>query len=335
MNKSLFIGKIKLSNPIFLAPMAGVTDHPFRVICKKMGAGVVYTEFVSSDGIIRESIKTLDMIKFKDSERPIGVQIFGSDPKIVSNAAQIVCERYNPDILDINYGCPVPKVVNKGAGSGALKDLCLMDDITSAVIEKVPQHIPVTVKMRIGYDSTKLVSTEAAERLEKIGVSAITLHPRTTKQAFTGKADWSYIKEMKEAVSIPIIGNGDINSPNDAIRMFDETGCDAVMIARGSLGNPWIFREIQNIINGKPVNKITTNDRLDICKYHLELLRKNKNPNLALNLTKKHFSWYIKGFNNAVSWRTKFLRTQSHKEIDLIMKDFETFINEEKINLSE
>ena len=335
MNKSLFIGKIKLSNPIFLAPMAGVTDHPFRVICKKMGAGVVYTEFVSSDGIIRESIKTLDMIKFKDSERPIGVQIFGSDPKIVSNAAQIVCERYNPDILDINYGCPVPKVVNKGAGSGALKDLCLMDDITSAVIEKVPQHIPVTVKMRIGYDSTKLVSTEAAERLEKIGVSAITLHPRTTKQAFTGKADWSYIKEMKEAVSIPIIGNGDINSPNDAIRMFDETGCDAVMIARGSLGNPWIFREIQNIINGKPVIKITTNDRLDICKYHLELLRKNKNPNLALNLTKKHFSWYIKGFNNAVSWRTKFLRTQSHKEIDLIMKDFETFINEEKINLSE
>ena len=334
MNKDLSIGNIKLSNPIFLAPMAGVTDHPFRVICRKMGAGVVYTEFVSSDGIIRESVKTLDMIKFEESERPIGVQIFGSTPDVVSQAAKIVCDRFNPDILDINYGCPVPKVVNRGAGSGALRDLCLMDEITLAVIEQIPDHIPVTVKMRIGYDSSKLVSTEAAGRLEKLGVSAITLHPRTTKQAFTGKANWVYIKEMKDAVSIPIIGNGDITNPDDAMRMFDETGCDAVMIARGCLGNPWIFREIQNRIKGLPQNEITVQDRLDICIYHLELLRKNKNPHLALNLTKKHFSWYIKGFNNAVSWRTKFLRAQSHEEVDTIMNDFESFIKEEVISLT-
>ncbi|MAJ43956.1 MAG: tRNA dihydrouridine synthase DusB [Candidatus Marinimicrobia bacterium] len=330
MKKELLIGNVKLTNPIFLAPMAGVTDHPFRVICRNMGAGVVYTEFVSSDGIIRESIKTLDMIKFKEIERPIGVQIFGNTPDVVSKAAKIVCKKFNPDILDINYGCPVPKVVNRGAGSGALKDLCLMDDITSAVIEQVPRNIPVTVKMRIGYDSSKIVSTEAAIRLEKLGVSAITLHPRTTKQAFKGKANWLYIKEMKEAVSIPIIGNGDISNADDAIRMFEETECDAVMVARGCLGNPWIFKQIQNRINGINQTDITTQDRLNICKYHLELLRKNKNPQLALNLTKKHFSWYIKGFSNAVNWRTKFLRSKSHEEVDLIMMDFEKFISEEK-----
>lgn len=335
MNKNLHIGNIKISNPIFLAPMAGVTDHPFRVICRNMGAGVVYTEFVSSDGIIRESIKTLDMIKFEENERPIGVQIFGSDPEVVSQAAKIVCERFNPDILDINYGCPVPKVVNRGAGSGALRDLCLMDEITSAVIEKVPPHIPVTIKMRIGFDSSKLVSTEAATRLEKLGVKAITLHPRTTKQAFTGKADWRYIKEMKDAVTIPVIGNGDITCPDDAMRMFDETGCDAIMIARGCLGNPWIFKAIQNRIKGLPDYHVTVRDRLAICKYHLGLLRKNKNEVLSLNLTKKHFSWYLKGFNNAVSWRTKFLRSQTHNDIDSIMNEFEIFISEEENNLSE
>jgi len=329
MKNKLKIGNIELDNPIFLAPMAGVTDHPFRIICRKMGAGVVYTEFVSADGIIRESIKTLNMIKFQEFERPIGVQIFGNSPEIVGKSAKIVCERFQPDILDLNYGCPVPKVVKKGAGSGALKDLCLMDEITSAVIENTPSNIPVTVKMRIGFDSKHLVSTEASTRLEKIGVKAITLHPRTTKQAFTGKADWTYIKEMKEAVNIPIIGNGDITNTDDAMRMFDETGCDAVMIARGCLGNPWIFKALQNRLNGIQENIVTVKDRIEMCKYHLELLRKNKNENLALNLTKKHFSWYLKGFNHAVSWRTKFLRAQTHNEIDLIMNDFNAFAQEE------
>ena len=333
MNHKLSIGNIELSNPIFLAPMAGVTDHPFRVICRKMGAGVVYTEFVSSDGIIRESIKTLNMIKFEKNERPIGVQIFGSSPEVVSSAAKIVCERFNPDILDINYGCPVPKVVNKGAGSGALKDLCLMDEITSAVIENVPEHIPVTVKMRTGFDSSHLVSTEASVRLEKIGVKAITLHPRTTKQAFTGKANWEFIKEMKDAINIPVIGNGDITNTDDAMRMFDETGCDAVMIARGCLGNPWIFKKIQNRLNGIVEDETTVRDRIEMCKYHLVLLRQSNNEILSLNLTKKHFSWYLKGFNNAVSWRTKFLRSQNQDEVDLVMKDFEAYITEEEANL--
>jgi tRNA-dihydrouridine synthase B len=327
MKNNLKIKNITLDNPIFLAPMAGVTDHPFRVICRDMGAGVVYTEFVSSDGIIRESVKTLDMIKFKESERPIAVQIFGSCPEVVSDAAKIVCEKFSPDILDINYGCPVPKVVNRGAGSGALKDLCLMDDITSAVIEKTPSSIPITVKMRIGFDSSHIVSTEAATRLEKLGVSAIALHPRTTRQAFTGKADWTYIKEMKNSVSIPIIGNGDIKNADDALRMFEETGCDAIMIARGCLGNPWLFKQIQNKLRGLPQDNITVKDRINICKYHLKLLRKNKNPQLALNLTKKHFSWYLKGFNNAVTWRTKFLRSKNHEEIDNVMIDFEEFLN--------
>lgn len=319
------IGSLQIDNPIFLAPMAGVTDHPFRVLCRELGAGVVYTEFVSSDGIIRESVKTLDMIKFAEKERPIGVQIFGHDPEIVGKAARMVYDLFKPDIIDINYGCPVPKVVKRGAGSGALRDLCLMDEITLAVLENV-KEIPITVKMRAGVDAKHLVSTEAAVRLEKIGVKALTLHPRTTKQAFTGKADWSLIKAMKEAVSIPVIGNGDINNADDALRMMDETGCDAVMVARGCLGNPWIFRDIQRKLSGQPDLSVTLQDKLEMCRHHYDLLKKNKHEKLALNLTKKHFSWYLKGFDNAVTWRTQFLRTQSHEEFDQMMTEFSQYI---------
>ena len=321
------IGSLKIDNPIFLAPMAGVTDHPFRVICRDMGAGVVYTEFVSSDGIIRESTKTLDMIKFTEDERPIGVQIFGHDPETVGKAAKMVYDLFLPDIIDINYGCPVPKVVKRGAGSGALRDLCLMDEITIAVLENVTE-IPITVKMRAGVDSGHLVSTEAAVRMEKIGIKALTLHPRTTKQAFTGRADWSLIKEMKEAVNIPVVGNGDINNADDAVRMKDETGCDAVMIARGCLGNPWIFREIQQRLSGQHESSVTLKDKLTMCQQHYKLLRINKHEKLALNLTKKHFSWYLKGFDNAVQWRTQFLRAQTHEEFAAIMQDFSDMVTE-------
>ena len=199
------IGNIKIKSPLFLAPMAGVTDHPFRLICKHFGAGVVYTEFVSANGIIRENIKTLDMMKFTEEERPMGIQIFGDNPEVVGQSAKIVNDMFKPDIIDINYGCPVPKVTKSGAGSGAMKDLCIMDDITAAVVESVP-NTPVTVKMRAGWDQEHIVSTEAGLRLEKIGVKAITLHPRTTSQRFTGKANWDLIKELKEAINIPVIG---------------------------------------------------------------------------------------------------------------------------------
>ena len=210
------IGDLNISTPILLAPMAGVTDYPFRVLCKEQGASVVYSEFVSAHGIIRENAKTWQMIEFTDFERPIGIQIFGDTPEVMSKAAQMVADKFSPDILDINYGCPVPKVTKRGAGSAALRDLCLMDEITAAVVESVPK-IPVTVKMRAGWDSSSVVVPEVGPRLEKLGIKAIALHPRTTKQSYSGDADWNLIKRLKESTSLPIIGNGDIKSPDDVM----------------------------------------------------------------------------------------------------------------------
>ena len=192
----MHIGNLHIENPIFLAPMAGVTDHPFRILCREMGAGVVYTEFVSANGIVRENVKTLELMKFTEDERPIGIQLFGEDPKVVGKSALIVYNLLKPDIIDINYGCPVPKVTKRGAGSAALKNLSLMDEITQAVVEAVPE-IPVTVKMRAGWDNSRIVSTEIGPRLEKIGIAAITLHPRTTKQQFSGQSNWQLIKDLK------------------------------------------------------------------------------------------------------------------------------------------
>lgn len=323
----LKIGNLKIKSPLFLAPMAGVTDHPFRLICKNLGAGVVYTEFVSANGIIRENIKTLEMMNFTEEERPLGIQIFGDDPEIVGKSAKMVNEMFKPDIIDINYGCPVPKVTKSGAGSGAMKDLCVMDEITSAVIENV-KNTPVTVKMRAGWDQDNIVSTEAGIRLEKLGVKAITLHPRTTSQKFTGKSNWSLIKELKDNVDIPVIGNGDINTLDDYKKMIDMTGCDAVMIARGALGNPWIFEELSNyLLNNKTRLDITLKDRFELCKKHYELLKKDKSENICLNLTKKHFSWYLKGFNGASEWRKKFMYSNSINEVENNLDIFEKYIS--------
>ena len=317
------IGNINIKNPLLLAPMAGVTDLPFRLICKRMGANLVYTEFVSSNGIIRENKKTLNLIKFIDEERPIGVQIFGEYPEVVGKSAKMVYDMFKPDLIDINYGCPVPKVTKKGAGSAALKDLPLMKEITSAVLENV-KKIPVTVKMRSGWSSNQHVFLEAANILENIGVAAITLHPRTTSQKFQGKADWSLIKIMKENSSIPIIGNGDVKNIDDYIRMREETNCDAVMIGRGALGNPWIFKQISNYNNNQKIMNVNLNDVLDTCINHYNLLKENKEERVCVNLTKKHFSWYLKGFKNASYWRKKILFSKNINEIEGNIKEMES-----------
>ena len=301
------IGNITIDIPVFLAPMAGITDHSFRILCKEMGAGVVYSEFVSAHGIIRENEKTLDMIRFTDAERPIGVQIFGDSPEVMAKAARMVADRFNPDIIDINYGCPVPKVTKKGAGSAALKDLCLMEDITAAVVESVPE-LPITVKMRAGWTSDNIVSTEAGPRLEKLGVKAITLHPRTTKQGYKGEANWGLIKELKNTVSIPVIGNGDIKSSKDVFIMFSETGCDAVMVARAALGNPWFFKETMAYLNGSPLPESpTVNEKISTCRRHLELLIQTRGNHTGTNLMRKHFGWYIKGFESAGKIRKELI----------------------------
>ena len=230
----------------------------------------------------------------------------------------MVYDLLKPDIIDINYGCPVPKVTKRGAGSAALKDLCLMDDITCAVVEAVPK-IPVTVKMRAGWDQDSMVSTEAGIRVEKNGVAAITLHPRTTKQQFTGKSDWSKIKELKESVAIPVIGNGDVQNADDYFRMLNETKCDAVMIGRAALGNPWIFKAIQKKLLNEDFNSPSINEKINICKKHFELLKSDKTERLCVNLAKKHFSFYLKGFSGASEWRKKFMKTNDCLEISNLL----------------
>ncbi len=313
------ISNVEINNPVILAPMAGITDHPFRQICKKFGAGLVYTEFVSADGIIRKNEKTLSMIKFKDNERPIGVQIFGDDPDIVAQSAAYINKNFKPDIIDINYGCPVPKVTKKGAGSAALKDLCIMKDITQAVVESIAPT-PVTVKMRAGWDKNNIVSTDAGILLESIGVKAITLHGRTTSQQFSGTANWEYIKELKEAIKIPVIGNGDVATFEDYQKIREITGCDGVMIGRAALGNPWIFNNIINNNNNRP----SINEIKKVCLSHIDLLIKNKTEKVSLNLSKKHLSYYLRNFSQAGMYRKNIMRCEKIAEVIKSIKSIQT-----------
>ena len=316
------IGNIDIKNSILLAPMAGVTDLPFRIICKDMGANLVYTEFVSSNGIIRENKKTLDLIHFIDKERPIGVQIFGESPEAVGLSAKMIEERFSPDIIDINYGCPVPKVTKKGAGSAALKDLDLMRDITLSVLDNV-KDTPITVKMRSGWCSDSEVFVKAGKLLESIGVSAITLHPRTTSQRFQGTANWESIKILKENVNIPVIGNGDVKNLDDYIKIQEKTKCDAVMIGRAALGNPWIFKHIRNYHENKEKITIQISDILEVCVKHFHLLKENREDRVCVNLTKKHFSWYLKGFENASYWRKRILFSKDISKIEETIDEME------------
>ena len=318
----MYIGNIEIKTPVILAPMAGVTDYPFRVLCKEMGAGIVYSEFVSADGIIRENTKTLDMIYFEEIERPIGIQIFGNNPIVMNQAAKYVVEKFEPDIIDINYGCPVPKITKKGAGSAALKDLCIMDEITSAVVEAIPST-PVTVKMRMGWNIDSIIIPKAGEILEKKVVKAITLHPRTSAQRYTGNADWNYIKELKEACNIPIIGNGDIRTMDDMELMFEKTNCDAVMIGRAAQGNPWIFKNAINRINGKPeLDSPTLLDIAKMCYRHFNLLIENRGEVTGSNLMRKHFANYIKGFPGASYYRKKLITATDFNKMQFELNQF-------------
>ena len=319
------IGNIKIDIPVFLAPMAGYTDYPFRVLCKRSGAGIVYSEFVSADGIIRENVRTLEMIHFTDEERPIGIQIFGNDPEVMSKATDYINKNFKPDIIDINYGCPVPKVTKRGGGSAALKDLCLMDDITCAVIEAA-NNTPVTIKMRAGWDRDSIIIPEAGIRLEKFGVKAITLHPRTTKQKYTGKANWELIKTLKQSINIPVIGNGDVTNIADIQKMFENTGCDGVIIARAAQGNPWIFDQAKSLFDKNYKPKTTSLVSIaSMCKEHFILLVNDKGNSTGMNLMRKHFSNYLKGFPKASIFRQKLVTADSYKNMVLELKAFENY----------
>ncbi len=304
--------------------MAGVTDHPFRVLCRRFGVSLVYTEFVSANGVIRGGDKTLRLVRFTPNERPIGIQVFGDTPEVLAASVAYLAENYRPDLIDLNFGCPVPKIVKKGAGSAILRDLPLMREVVTATVAAAGQ-LPVTVKMRSGWDSSSLVAIEAAAIIEECGAKALTLHPRTTRQGFTGRADWSLIKAVKEQAGIPVIGNGDIHTADDALRMFDETGCDAVMVARGALGSPWIFRQIRELLNGGPAIQVNPALMADTCREHFELLRSYHSERITVNLSKKHMNWYLKGFPGAAKWRRLFMACTTIAQVDQLITDFNNF----------
>lgn len=323
------IGNVKISNQVVLAPMAGICNSAYRQICKDMGCGLIYAEMVSDKAITYNNQKTIDMLYMTEKERPISQQIFGSDKESFVEAAKFIEKEMKPDIIDINMGCPVPKVaVRAQAGSALLKDLDKIFDIVSSVVSSV--NVPVTVKIRSGWDSNHINAVEVAKVIEKAGASAICVHPRTRSQGYSGKADWNIIKEVKENVSIPVIGNGDIKSPEDAKRMLEETKCDAVMIGRGVLGNPWLIKNIVNYLDGKEVIDVSIVDRIDMCLKHLKLLDSLKNEKLACLEIRNHISWYFKGIKGANELKNKVYQTTNIHDIILLLNEFKEAQNEEK-----
>ena len=315
------IGNVKIDNRIVLAPMAGISNSAYRRICKEMGCGLVYAEMVSDKAITFENKKTIDMLYMTDYERPISQQIFGCDVDSFVYAAKYIEDNMHPDIIDINMGCPVPKVaVRAQAGSALLKNPKKIYEIVYAVVSAV--SVPVTVKIRSGWDNNHINAIEVAKVIEKAGASAICVHPRTRSQGYSGKADWSIIKEVKNAVSIPVIGNGDIKRPEDVKRMLDETGCDAVMIGRGVLGNPWLIRNSINYLEGKPLISISLKDRVDMCLKHLEYLKELKNDKLACLEIRNHISWYFKGIKGCNELKNKVYQTTNIRDIISLLNEF-------------
>lgn len=307
------IGNITLDNPFILAPMAGVTDAASRLLAKEMGCALVYTEMVSAKGLVYENEHTSEMLYTSPSERPVAIQIFGSEPQFMAKAAKMVEASCMADIIDINMGCPAPKVVKGGDGSALMRNPQLAYDVMRAVVEAV--SLPVTVKFRKGWDANSVNAVEIACLAEKAGVSAVAVHGRTREQYYSGSSDLSIIADVVQAVSIPVIGNGDIRTPQDAMRMMEKTGCQAVMIGRATEGNPWIFREMKHYWEtGELLDKPTVGERCAMIRRHLALQMEQKGDYIGLREMRKHAAWYTKGLPDSAQFRQKINQAESKSE---------------------
>lgn len=323
------IGNVEIKNRVVLAPMAGVCNSAFRRIVKEMGCGLIYAEMVSDKAIFYNNQKTLDMLYMTEEERPISQQIFGSDKESFAVAAKYIYENMHPDIIDINMGCPVPKVALRAqAGSALLKNPEKIREIVETVVRTVP--IPVTVKIRSGWDMEHINAVEVAKVCEEAGASAICIHARTRSQGYSGKADWSIIKQVKENVSIPVIGNGDVVDIYSAKEMLDETGCDAIMIGRVALGNPWIFKQVNEYIeNNKVIEPPTPLERVEMCIKHFKYLEDIKVSKVAVLEIRNHVAWYLKGIKGSNEIKNKIYMTKDIEEIKKILYDYKCEIEED------
>ncbi len=323
------IGKIELPTfPLLLAPMEDVSDPPFRAVCKKHGADLMYTEFISSEGLIRDAIKSRQKLDIFEEERPVGIQIFGGDEEAMAMSARIV-DTVQPDLLDINFGCPVKKVVCKGAGAAVLKDIDLMIRLTKAVIKST--SIPVTVKTRLGWDFDSINIIEVAERLQDVGVQALSIHGRTRSQLYKGEADWSWIEKVKNnsRMHIPIFGNGDVDSPEKALEYKNKFGIDGIMIGRAAIGYPWFFREVKHFFNtGERLDPPTYEERLDVIKEHLRASLKWKGPRVGIFEMRRHYANYLKGIPNVKPLRTKLVMMDTLEEIEEALRSFQQEVGE-------
>jgi tRNA-dihydrouridine synthase B len=314
------IGSTSLPDfPLLLAPMEDVSDPPFRAVCKDNGADLMYTEFISSEGLIRDAIKSRKKLDIFDYERPIGIQIFGGDEESLALAAKIV-EVTQPDLLDINFGCPVKKVALKGAGAGVLRDLDLMVRLTDAVVKST--SLPVTVKTRLGWDDSTKNIEEVAERLQDVGIQALAIHGRTRMQLYKGEADWTLIGKVKNnpRIKIPIFGNGDIDSPEKALAYKNRYGVDGIMIGRAAIGYPWIFREIKHFFEtGQHLNPPSVEERVAVCRKHLRRSIEWKNPVVGINEMRRHYAHYLKGLPNIKEFRNQLVTLKTEEEINAVL----------------
>jgi tRNA-dihydrouridine synthase B len=308
--------------PLYLAPMAGVSESPFRRLCRRFGADVVVTEFLSAEGIRRENAATLDKLRFGPDERPIGVQIFGADPLAMGEAARLVTDVFQPEFIDINFGCPVKKVVRRNGGSGCLKDLSLVESVIRSVSSST--HLPVTVKIRSGWSEEARVPVEIALRCQDAGARALALHPRTRTQMYSGRARWEEIAAVSAALEIPVIGNGDIKTAEDAVRMQRETGCAAIMIARGSFGQPWIFDQTRALLEGKPKPAAPPIERrFEIALEHAHMAEEYEaDPRGAAIEFRKHLGWYVKGVPGSAELRRKLHAVESLSEVEDVFASY-------------